>query len=130
MAVAARDAYHMLGPPEGYLPLSEMLIYLATAPKSNSSYRALNAAMQAALDTPAEPVPMHIRNAPTSLMKELGYHEGYQYAHDAPEAYIPQDYLPDKLKGTVFYEPGPFGFEKEIAKRLAWWKELKERTKE
>jgi putative ATPase len=127
MAVAARDAYHMLGPPEGYLPLSEMLIYLATAPKSNSSYRALNAAMEAARETPAEPVPMHIRNAPTQLMKELGYHEGYQYAHDAPEAYIPQEYLPDKLRGTVFYEPGPFGFEKDIAKRIAWWKELKER---
>lgn len=125
MAVAARDAYHMLGPPEGYLPLSEMIIYLATAPKSNSSYRALNAAMEAARATPAEPVPMHIRNAPTRLMKELGYHEGYQYAHDAPEAYIPQEYLPDKLKGTEFYQPGPFGFEKEIAKRLAWWKNLR-----
>jgi putative ATPase len=127
IAVAARDAYHMLGPPEGYLPLSEMLIYLATAPKSNSSYRALNAAMEAARATPAEPVPMHIRNAPTRLMKELGYHEGYQYAHDAPEAYIPQEYLPDKLKGTVFYEPGPFGFEKDIAKRIAWWNELRDR---
>jgi putative ATPase len=127
IAVAARDAYHMLGPPEGYLPLSEMLIYLATAPKSNSSYRALNAAMEAARDTPAEPVPMHIRNAPTRLMKELGYNEGYQYAHDVPEAYIPQEYLPDKLKGTVFYEPGPFGFEKDIAKRIAWWKEIRDR---
>ena len=126
LAVAARDAYHMLGPPEGYLPLSEMLIYLATAPKSNSGYRALNAAMEAARETPAEPVPMHIRNAPTRLMKELGYHEGYQYAHDVPEAYIPQEYLPDKLKGTVFYEPGPFGFEKEIAKRMEWWKKLRE----
>jgi putative ATPase len=126
LAVAARDAYHMLGPPEGYLPLSEMLIYLATAPKSNSSYRALNAAMEAARETPAEPVPMHIRNAPTRLMKELGYHEGYQYAHDVPEAYIPQEYLPDKLRGTVFYEPGPFGFEKDIAKRIAWWKSIRE----
>ena len=128
LAVAARDAYHMLGPPEGYLPLSEMLIYLATAPKSNSSYRALNAAMEAARETPAEPVPMHIRNAPTRLMKELGYHEGYQYAHDAPEAYIPQEYLPDKLRGTVFYEPGPFGFERDIAKRLAYWAELREKN--
>ena len=124
LAVAARDAYHMLGPPEGYLPLAEMIIYLATAPKSNSSYRALNAAMEAARETPAEPVPMHIRNAPTKLMKELGYNEGYQYAHGVPEAYIPQEYLPDKLRGTEFYEPGPFGFEKEIAKRIAWWKKL------
>jgi putative ATPase len=128
IAVAARDAYHMLGPPEGYLPLSEMLIYLATAPKSNSAYRALNAAMEAAEQTPAEPVPMHIRNAPTRLMKELGYNEGYQYAHGVPEAYIPQEYLPDKLRGTVFYEPGPFGFEKDIAKRMSWWAELKERA--
>jgi putative ATPase len=128
IAVAARDAYHMLGPPEGYLPLAEMIIYLATAPKSNSSYRALNAALEAARETPGEPVPMHIRNAPTALMKELGYHEGYQYAHGVPEAYIPQEYLPDKLKGSVFYEPGPFGFEKDIAKRLAWWAELKARA--
>ena len=128
LAVAARDAYHMLGPPEGYLPLSEMLIYLATAPKSNSAYRALNAAFEAARATPAEPVPMHIRNAPTRLMRELGYHEGYQYAHGVPEAYIPQEYLPDKLRGSVFYEPGPFGFEKDIAKRLAWWAELREKA--
>src|SRR5512141_51533 len=126
LAVAARDAYHMLGPPEGYLPLSEMLIYLATAPKSNSSYRALNAALEAARESPAEPVPMHIRNAPTRLMKELGYHEGYQYAHGVPEAYIPQEYLPDSLRGTVFYEPGPIGFRKDIAKRLAWWKEIRD----
>ena len=128
LAVAARDAYHMLGPPEGYLPLAEMIIYLATAPKSNSAYRALNAAFDAARETPAEPVPMHIRNAPTGLMKELGYGEGYQYAHGVPEAYIPQEYLPEKLKGTVFYEPGPFGFEKDIAKRIAWWAELRDKS--
>jgi len=73
---------------------------------------------------------MHIRNAPTKLMKELGYHAGYQYAHDAPEAYIPQEYLPDKLHGARFYEPGPYGFEKEIAKRLAWWEELRRRSAE
>jgi putative ATPase len=128
LAVAARDAYHMLGAPEGYLPLSQMVIYLATAPKSNSSYRALNAAFEAAQAHPAAAVPLHIRNAPTRLMKELGYHEGYQYAHAVPEAYIPQEYLPDELAGTTFYEPGPFGFEKEIAKRLAWWEELRARA--
>jgi putative ATPase len=130
MAVAARDAYHMLGAPEGYLPLAEMIVYLATAPKSNSAKTALSAALEAAEETPAEGVPLHIRNAPTSLMKELGYHAGYQYAHDVPEAYIPQEYLPDKLRGRTFYEPGPFGFEKEIAKRLAWWEELKRRNDE
>jgi putative ATPase len=128
LAVAARDAYHMLGPPEGFLPLAQMVVYLATAPKSNSAKMALGAAMEAAAEAPAEGVPMHIRNAPTALMKELGYHAGYKYAHDVPEAYIPQEYLPDKLRGKTFYRPGPFGFEKEIAKRLAWWEELKRRN--
>jgi putative ATPase len=128
LAVAARDAYHMLGPPEGYLPLAEMIVYLATAPKSNRSMLALVAAREAARAHPAEPVPMHIRNAPTGLMKELGYGAGYHYAHDAPEAYIPQEYLPEPLRGTRFYEPGPYGFEKEIAKRLAWWEEIRRRN--
>jgi putative ATPase len=127
IAVAARDAYHHLGPPEGYLPLAEMIVYLATAPKSNSAKRALGAAMEAAQSHPAEAVPLHIRNAPTPLMKELGYHSGYQYAHDAPEAYIPQEYLPESLRGSTFYEPGKFGFEREIAKRMAWWEELKKK---
>src|SRR5437868_6441890 len=125
LAVAARDAFHMLGPPEGYLPLAQMVVYLATAPKSNSAKQALGAALEAARAHPAEPVPLHIRNAPTPLMKELGYHEGYQYAHDAPEAYIPQEYLPESLRGATFYEPGKFGFEREIAKRMSWWEELK-----
>jgi putative ATPase len=128
LAVAARDAYHMLGPPEGYLPLAQMIVYLATAPKSNSAKVALGAALAAAREHPAEGVPMHIRNAPTALMKELGYNAGYQYAHDSPDAYIPQEYLPDRLRGSRFYEPGPFGFEKEIAKRLAWWEELRRRS--
>ena len=127
LAVAARDAYHMLGPPEGYLPLAEMTIYLATAPKSNSAKRALGAALDAARESPGEPVPLHIRNAPTALMKELGYGQGYQYAHDAPEAYTPQEYLPERLRGSMFYEPGPFGFERDIARRLAWWSELKDK---
>ena len=128
LAVAARDAYHMLGAPEGYLPLAEMTIYLATAPKSNSAKMALDAALEAARETPAAPVPMHIRNAPTGLMKELGYGTGYQYAHNVPEAYIPQEYLPEALRGQAFYEPGSLGFEKEVAKRLAWWQELKDRV--
>jgi putative ATPase len=130
LAVAARDAFHMLGPPEGYLPLTQMIVYLATAPKSNRVVVALNAALDAAREHPAEPVPMHVRNAPTGLMKELGYGAGYQYAHDAPEAYIPQEYLPEALRGTQFYEPGTFGFEKEIAKRLAWWAELRRKARD
>jgi len=128
LAVAARDAYHMLGAPEGYLPLAQMTIYLATAPKSNSAKAALGAAIAAARESPAAGVPMHIRNAPTALMKELGYNRGYQYAHDSADAFIPQEYLPDELRGARFYEPGPFGFEKEIAKRLAWWQSLRDRA--
>jgi putative ATPase len=130
LAVAARNAYHILGPPEGYLPLAEMLVYLATAPKSNSAYRALGAAFDAARETPGEGPPMNIRNAPTKLMKDLGYHAGYKYAHDSEDAYIPQEYLPEKLRGSVFYEPGPFGFEKDIARRLAWWDEIKRKAQE
>jgi putative ATPase len=130
LAVAARDAFHMLGAPEGYLPLSQMVIYLATAPKSNSSKMALDAALAAAREHPAAQVPLQVRNAPTALMKELGYHEGYQYAHAVPEAYIPQEYLPEELAGSAFYAPGPFGFEKEIAKRLAWWEELRSRAQD
>ena len=126
LAVAARDAFHMLGPPEGYLPLAEMTIYLATAPKSNSTVAALGAALEAARNTPAAPVPLHIRNAPTGLMKDLGYGKGYRYAHDSPDAYLPQEYLPDELRGTAFYTPGPFGYERRVAKRLAWWQKRKQ----
>jgi putative ATPase len=125
LAVAARDAFHMLGAPEGYLPLAEMTIYLATAPKSNSTVAALGAALEAARNTPAAPVPLHIRNAPTGLMKELGYGRGYRYAHDSEDAYLPQEYLPDQLRGTAFYRPGPFGYERRVAERLAWWENRK-----
>src|ERR1700744_1507052 len=125
MAGAARGASKFLGSPEGELALAEAAVYLATAPKSNRVYQAWGAALALAKDTPAEPVPLHIRNAPTRLMKELGYGKDYQYAHALPEAYIPQDYLPERVSDAVLYEPGPFGFEKEIAKRLAWWAELR-----
>ncbi|HEY8469043.1 MAG TPA: replication-associated recombination protein A [Longimicrobiales bacterium] len=126
-AVAARDAFHMLGPPEGYLALADMTIYLATAPKSNTGYRALQAALEAARETPAAPVPLHLRNAPTDLMRELGYGREYRYAHDSPDAYIPQDYLPEELRGRRFYVPGRFGREPEIAERMAFWARLRER---
>lgn len=126
VALDARDAYHFLGSPEGELALAEAAVYLATSPKSNSVYRAWDAAQELARATPAEGVPLHLRNAPTRLMKDLGYGRGYRYAHAVPEAYIPQDYLPTRVAGSVLYEAGPFGFEKEIAKRLAWWAELRE----
>ncbi len=127
VALAARDTYHALGSPEGELAIAEAAVYLAVAPKSNRIYEAWNAALELARAHPAEPVPLHIRNAPTSLMKELGYGKGYEYAHSVPEGFTPQEYLPDRLRGAVLYEPGGFGFEKDIAKRLAWWAGLKER---
>lgn len=121
IAVAARDAYHMLGPPEGYLALTEMTIYLATAPKSNTVVVALGSALAAARQTPAEPVPIHIRNAPTGLMKELGYGADYKYAHDSPTGYFAQEYLPESLRGQTFFEARDIGFEKKIRERLEWW---------
>lgn len=123
IALAARDAYHFLGSPEGELALAEAAVYLATAPKSNRLYMALGAARDAARQTPAEPVPHHLRNAPTRLMKDLGYGREYRYAFDSEDHYIPQTYLPDRLKRRTFYEPSGFGFEKRIAERLAWWED-------
>jgi putative ATPase len=82
---------------------------------------ALDAALDAARRSPAAPVPVHLRNAPTRLMKDLGYGRDYQYAHDDPSHFIPQQYLPDEVAGERFYEPGEFGFEKRIAERMAWW---------
>jgi putative ATPase len=130
VAIAARDAYHFLGSPEGELALAEAAVYLATAPKSNRVYAAWGAALEAARETPAAQVPLHIRNAPTKLMKELGYGAGYSYAHSAPEGYTPQDYLPDEVADRVFYEPTAFGFEKDIQKRIAWWASLRARAAE
>jgi putative ATPase len=123
VTVAARDAFHMLGSPEGDLALAEAAVYLATAPKSNRLYTAFGAARSAARETPAEPVPHHIRNAPTDLMRELGYGKGYRYAFDSADHYTPQRYLPDALEGRTFYEPSGFGHEKRIAERLQWWAE-------
>lgn len=128
LAVAARNAYEVLGPPEGYLPLAEMTIYLATAPKSNSTIKALHAALAAARETPSAPVPAHLRNAPTKLMKELGYGAEYRYAHDAPEHYVAQTYLPDVLKGRSLYQPGHLGFEKKVVERIAHWRTIGGKT--
>jgi putative ATPase len=125
VALAAKDAYHFLGSPEGELALAEATIYLATAPKSNRVYAAFGRAMEAAQEHPAEPVPLHIRNAPTGLMKELGYGAGYKYAHDDAAAYVPQEYLPQVLRGVKWYEPTEFGHEKAVKERLAWWEKLK-----
>ncbi len=122
MAVAAREAFRQLGPPEGYLPLAELTIYLATAPKSNSVVKALGAALELARETPAEPVPVHLRNAPTALLKQLGYGAEYRYAHDYPGHYVTQTHLPASLEDRVLYTPGALGYEKKVAERMAWWK--------
>jgi putative ATPase len=127
-ALAAKDAIHFLGQPEGELALAQAVLYVSLAPKSNRAYVAWGEALRAAREHPAEGVPLHIRNAPTRLMKELGYGEGYDYAHAHPEGYSAQEYLPEKLRGSVYYEPSAFGFEKEIAKRMAWWAGLKRRA--
>jgi len=130
ICVAAKDAYHFLGSPEGELALVEATVYLATAPKSNRLYVAHKAVMREIQASPAEPVPLHIRNAPTQLMKDLEYGKGYQYAHDYEEGYSDQEYLPESLQGRRFYEPSKFGFEKTIRERIEWWKKLKEKSKE
>ena len=128
VTLAAKDAYHFLGTPEGELALAEAVVYLATAPKSNRVYEAFGQATRAAQQHPAEAVPLHIRNAPTPLMKELGYGAGYQYAHAAEHAYVPQDYLPPVLRGATWYVPSDFGWEKDIKKRMEWWAELRKRA--
>ncbi len=128
VALAAKDAYHFLGSPEGELALAEAAIYLATAPKSNRVYEAWGHAQHAAREHPAEPVPLHIRNAPTQLMKDLGYGKDYRYDHAEEEALAAgQEYLPDALRGAKWYEPTERGYEKTLTERLEWWRELRER---
>ena len=122
LTVAAKDAVHFIGMPEGNTALAQAVLYLATAPKSNAVYMAYNDAAEAAKNDYASPVPLHIRNAPTKLMKQLDYGKGYKYAHDEPDAVANMDCLPDNLKGREFYKPSDYGFEKEIRKRLDWWK--------
>jgi len=122
LAVAAKDAYHFLGSPEGELALAQCVTYFATAPKSNAVYVAFGAAKSDVASAPAEPVPLHIRNAPTALMKELGYADGYKYAHDYEGAHVEQEYLPERLRGRVYYRPSDRGLEAEIKKRLAAWR--------
>jgi len=128
VALAAKDAYHFLGSPEGELALAQAVVYLASAPKSNRVYVAFDRAMEAARQHPSEAVPLHIRNAPTKLMEDLGYGAGYQYAHAFQDAYVPQEYLPEVLRGQKWYEPTEFGFEKDIKKRMEWWAELKKKA--
>jgi putative ATPase len=120
VATAALTATANIGMPEAVYPLTQAVVYNATAPKSNAT-KGYFAAAEASRAHPGAQVPLFIRNAPTGLMKDLGYNRGYVYDHDAPDHFAGQDCMPDDLKGSRFYEPGSFGFEKEIAKRMAWW---------
>jgi putative ATPase len=122
VTIAARDAYDFLGTPEGELALAQAAVYLACAPKSNAVYTAFDAARADVQAGPAEPVPLHLRNAPTRLMGALGYGAGYQYAHDAPDAVVAQEHLPPALRGRTYYRPVPRGQEQEIGARLERWR--------
>jgi len=129
MAVTAWETYERLGSPEGDLALSQLVIYLATAPKSNAAYVAHKAAARAAKESGSHMPPMHILNAPTRLMKDLGYAKGYAYDHDQPEAFSGQNYFPETMPRQSFYEPVERGFERELAKRLDYWAKLRERRR-
>ena len=124
-AIAAWEAYERLGSPEGELALVQCIIYLGSAPKSNAAYRAEGAAQRAARETGSLMPPKHILNAPTRLMKDLGYGDGYVYDHSTDEGFSGQDYFPEGMERRRFYEPGDRGFEREIAKRLAYWNKLR-----
>ena len=129
-AVAAWQAYERLGSPEGELALAQAVVYLAGAPKSNAVYKALGQATATARQTGSVMPPAHILNAPTRLMKDLGYGEGYAYDHDAPDAFSGQDYFPDGMERQRFYRPADRGFEREIRKRLDYWDKLRAQRKE
>jgi putative ATPase len=122
LALDAWQTYERLGSPEGELAVANALVFLAVAPKSNAAYVAFNEARADVEQFGTLDVPLRFRNAPTRLMKELGYHKGYTYAHDSPDAYIPQQYLPDELRDATLYTPGAFGYERKIAERLEWWR--------
>lgn len=125
IALAAFDAWQKVGPPEAELALVQAAVYLAAAPKSNALYLAEKAVKEEIEESGAESVPLHIRNAPTRLMKELGYGKRYLYPHNYPGAWVEQEYLPEDVKNRIFYRPSNRGFEKEIAKRMAEWEKLK-----
>jgi putative ATPase len=123
--LAAKEAYDFLGSPEGELAIAQAVIYVATAPKSNAAYVAYKGAMRSAKETGSLDPPMHILNAPTKMMKDLGYGDDYAYDHDAPEAFSGQHYFPEGMGHATFYEPVPRGFEREIKKRLEYWAKLR-----
>jgi putative ATPase len=122
VAVAAKDAFHFVGLPEGRIPMAQAVTYLAAAPKSNASYKAMLAAAADVKEHGPLPVPLHLRNAPTPLMKHLGYGAGYKYAHDYAGHVVEQQHLPDELKDRRYYEPSDQGEEAVIRERLTRWR--------
>ncbi len=130
IALSAKESYDFLGSPEGELALAQAVVYLASAPKSNRVYTAFTAVTREVEKSPHEPVPLPIRNAVTSLMKDLGYGKDYQYAHDNALRTTDMETLPERLKGRKFYEPTTLGFEKTIRQRIEWWDSLKEKIRE
>ncbi|MBC8384528.1 MAG: replication-associated recombination protein A [Candidatus Cloacimonetes bacterium] len=126
-AIAVKESVHFLGMPEANVALAQLVVYLATAPKSNALYSAYKKAKDDAIKTSHLGVPLHIRNAPTKLMKDLDYGKDYKYDHEFEDAYSYQKYFPDKMNEKEYYLPSKFGFEKEIRKRLEWWRKLKEK---
>ena len=126
-ALAAKEAYDFLGTPEGELAIAQAVLYLATAPKSNAAYRAFRAASRAAKETGSLMPPKTILNAPTGLMKDIGYGANYQYDHDAEDGFSGQNYFPDGMERPQFYRPVERGFEREVAKRLDYWRRLREK---
>lgn len=127
ISLNALEAFRFLGHPEGELALLQAAVYLATAPKSNSLYQTLNNVKKAIKESGSLPVPYHIRNAPTRLMKNLGYGKNYKYAHDYKDAFVPQEYLPDKLQHRIFYNPTERGYEKTVKRWLDKWRSLKKK---
>ncbi len=125
IAMDAMQAFHFIGRPEGELALAQAVVYLATAPKSNSIYSAYKTVQAVVRESGSLPVPLHIRNAPTRLMKDLGYAKGYRYAHAYSDAYTPQEYLPEGLSQRRYYHPSQRGYEKTISERLAYWRRLR-----
>jgi putative ATPase len=129
VAVAAKDAVHFVGLPEGRIPMAQAVTYLASAPKSNASYKAMLAATEDVQERGALPVPLHLRNAPTPLMQKLGYGKDYKYAHNYDEHIVEQEHLPKELLGKRYYTPSDSGYEKEIKERLKFWEEKKKKSK-
>jgi len=119
IALTAYQAWERIGPPEAKLSLAQAVVYLATAPKSNTLYSAEKSVIKEIGESGPQSVPMHLRNAPTKLMKEIGYSQGYIYPHDYPENRVKQEYLPEKIRKKIFYHPGDRGYEKEIKKRMS-----------